>query len=78
MKGNAPNSPATGSHVRVRQNEKPNLRTDSIESFTSTTRMPRTTAMTRTATAPVPARNSGSAQPARRRPVGEGAIPIGP
>ena len=54
MKGNAPNWPATGSHVWVRQKSSPNLVIDSIDSRVSTIAIPTTMISNVTAKAPVP------------------------
>jgi hypothetical protein len=54
MNGSAPNSPATGSQICVRQNARPNFVIDSIDSRVSTTAMLTTMTSRNRAKAPVP------------------------
>ncbi len=60
MNGRAPNWPATGSHVLVRQKLKPNFLTDRPEVRNSSKRMPKTSRTTRNAKNPVPRRKPRS------------------
>src|SRR5258706_12560596 len=60
MKGSAPNSPATGSHVVVRQKLKPNRCRESQESFASVIPMATTISSSAAAKAPMPRRNPRS------------------
>src|SRR5690349_14282091 len=68
MNGSAPNWPATGSQVVVRQKSKPNFRMESPEVRSSSKRIPRTRRTTRDAKNPVPRRKPRSS--ARRREEG--------
>src|SRR5712664_2554873 len=58
--GSAPNCPATGSQVLVRQNDRPNSRIDREECVTRITAIPATTAGTARAQSPVPIRKPRS------------------
>src|SRR2546428_6583053 len=60
MNGSAPNSPATGSHVLVRQKPRPNFWIDSHESFASVKPMATTTSSNAAANAPMLTRNPRS------------------
>src|SRR5215208_2624368 len=60
MNGSAPNSPATGSQLLVRQKLKPNFCSDSEESFASVTPMPMTISSSAAANTPMPRRNPRS------------------
>src|SRR5438874_4392248 len=56
MNGSAPNSPATGSQISVRQKLKPNFRIDGSDWRVSSTPIANTIRTTTSATAPVPIR----------------------
>ena len=60
MNGRAPNSPATGSHVVVRQKLRPNFSIDIIDWRASSTPIATTMTMRTSANAPVPSRNPRS------------------
>src|SRR4051794_41402241 len=60
IKGNAPNSPDTGSQISVRQKFSPNFWIDAIDSIDSTMPMPHTSAISTKPKAPVPIRNATS------------------
>src|SRR5947208_15819538 len=60
MNGSAPNSPATGSQISVRQKFIPNFWTDSTDWRASTTPIAHTRTTSRTPNVPVPIRNRKS------------------
>src|ERR1051325_9943638 len=62
MKGSAPNSPATGSQLLVRQNLKPNRCSESDESFASVMPMATTISSSAAAKTPMPIRNRRSVE----------------
>ena len=60
MNGSAPNSPATGSQVSVRQKLRPNFWIESIDCRVSSNPMAQTMSTRTSANAPVPMRNPRS------------------
>src|SRR5579862_3924200 len=62
MNGRAPNWPATGSQVEVRQKLKPNFSNDSADSRVSSTPMAMTMSSNAAANAPMLKRNPGSVE----------------
>src|SRR5258708_14461347 len=66
MKGKAPNSPATGSHVVPRQKPRPNFSMESQDWLARTIPIPTTIRQIRAAKAPVPRRKPTSPRPAVR------------
>ncbi len=60
MNGSAPNSPATGSQISVRQKLRPNLWIDSIDCRVSSNPMAHTISTRTSANAPVPILNPRS------------------
>src|SRR5260370_3724353 len=62
MKGSAPKSPETGSHVEVVQNFRPNFEIDNADCRVNSKAIPRTISNTSAANAPVPMRKLRSSE----------------
>src|SRR6476660_8878874 len=76
MKGSAPNSPATGSQVSVRQKLRPNLLIDSTASRLSSKAMPATISTMRKAKKPVPSLKPRSGYRKRRVGLDTGSLTL--